>query len=305
MSSSSTPSTTPRGDSNPPGALTAGLRAGPVHFFTVDVEEHFQVSAFDHVLPRSAWDAEPTRVVANTERLLELLDRHRALGTFFVLGWVAERYPALVRRIAELGHEVASHGYWHYRVNRSEPSVVRDELRRSKRVLEDLIGAPVLGFRAPSFSITPGTEWAFDLLLEEGYRYDSSIFPIRRPGYGWPDAPLVPYRIERPAGTLLELPMTVLPIGGWRIPAAGGGYLRQLPAGLITAAFRRADRLGQPAVFYIHPWEVDPDQPRLPVGALTRIRHYRGLARTMPRLERLLELFAFTSIQRWLGREAG
>jgi polysaccharide deacetylase family protein (PEP-CTERM system associated) len=269
------------------------------HLFTVDVEEHFQVSAFDSVLPRSSWDAQPGRVVANTLRLLDLLESAGATGTFFVLGWVAERQPDLIKRIAAGGHELASHSWWHYRVNQQDPAAFRDEIRRSKAILEALSGTPVDGFRAPSFSITPGTEWAFDVLLEEGYRYDSSIFPIRRPGYGYPGAPRWHYSIRRPAGTLLEIPMATLAWGPVRIPAAGGGYLRQFPLPVIQAAFRQAQAAEQPGMFYIHPWEIDPDQPRLPVGPITAFRHYRGLAKTMPRLEALVREFRFTSVRAW------
>ena len=269
------------------------------HFFTVDVEEHFQVSAFEDVVPRSTWDSQPTRVVRNTEVLLDLLAEHSVSGTFFVLGWVAERHPQLIRRIAAAGHELASHSWWHFRVNTIDPKTFREEARRSKAVLEDLSGAPVLGFRAPSFSITPGTEWAFDLLLEEGYRYDSSVFPIRRPGYGYPGAPCGPYTIERESGSLLELPMATLGMGPLRIPAAGGGYLRQLPFALIRGAFRQAERQGRPGMFYIHPWEIDPDQPRLPVGPVAALRHYRGLERTAPRLRAMLAEFRFTSVRAW------
>lgn len=275
-----------------------------VHLFSVDVEEHFQVSAFDRVLSREEWEAQPSRVEPNTDRVLELLARHGAHGTFFTLGWVAERHAALIRRIVDAGHELGSHGWWHRRVGSLTPEEFRQEVRRSKAVLEDLSGAAVLGFRAPSFSIVPGTEWAFDVLLEEGYRYDSSLFPVRRPDYGYPGAPTSPHRIPRPGGELLELPLATVRWLGLTIPAAGGGYLRQLPLFLIRRAFRDAGARGTPGMFYIHPWEVDPGQPRLPVGWITRIRHYRGLARTMGLLERLLAEFRFTSVSRWLAESA-
>jgi polysaccharide deacetylase family protein (PEP-CTERM system associated) len=271
------------------------------HLFSVDVEEHFQVSAFDDVLTREQWPSQPTRVESNTDRLLDLLARHGARGTFFTLGWVAERHPALVRRIADAGHELASHSYWHYRVFTQSQPAFREELRRSKGVLEGIAGVQVRGFRAPSFSILPGTEWAFDLLLEEGYSYDSSLFPIRRPGYGYPGAPTVPHGIPRPAGRLLEFPLATASIFGARLPAAGGGYLRQFPLGFIRRAFRQQADRGQPGMFYIHPWEIDPGQPRLPVGWLTRVRHYRGLAATEGRLERLLAEFRFVSVRDWLA----
>lgn len=276
----------------------------PAHLFSIDVEEHFQVSAFDRILSRDDWGRQPSRVERNTDLLLDLLARHGAHATFFTLGWVAERQPDLVRRIASAGHELASHGWWHRRVTGLTADEFREEIRRSKAVLESLTGRPLLGFRAPSFSIVPGSEWAFDVLLEEGYRYDSSLFPIRRPDYGYPSAPPIPHEIRRPGGTLLEVPLATFDFLGVRLPAAGGGYLRQLPLGLIQRSFRSLAARSSPGMFYIHPWEVDPDQPRLPVGLFTRIRHYGGLERTLPRLERLLGEFRFTSVERWLeGRE--
>jgi polysaccharide deacetylase family protein (PEP-CTERM system associated) len=278
--------------------MALGSTAATSHFFTVDVEEHFQVSAFDNIVDRADWDRLPSRVEANVDVLLELLERHGSVGTFFTLGWIADRKPALVRRIAAAGHEIASHSWWHRRVSTLTPAEFREEVRRSKLTLEDVAGQAVVGFRAPSFSIVPGIEWAFDVLLEEGYRYDSSLFPIRRPDYGYPSAATVPHQLERPAGTLLELPMATTVLAGLRIPAAGGGYLRQLPYWLIARAFREHAAAGLPAMFYIHPWEIDPDQPRLAVPPVTRWRHYGGLARTLPRLERLLREFRFTSVAR-------
>jgi polysaccharide deacetylase family protein (PEP-CTERM system associated) len=275
-----------------------------VHLFSVDVEEHFQVSAFDRVLSRDAWDAQPSRVEPNTDRLLDLLASHSATGTFFTLGWVAERHPSLVRRIVAGGHELGSHGWSHRKVTTLTRDEFRDELRRSKAVLEEVSGTSVRGFRAPSFSIVPGLEWAFDVLLEEGYTYDSSLFPIRRPDYGYPKAPSIPHTITREAGSLLEFPMATLTLFGTRIPAAGGGYLRQLPLGVIRRGLLQLEQSGSPGMFYIHPWEVDPGQPRLPVGWVTRIRHYRGLDRTMGLLERLLREFRFTSVSRWLADRA-
>jgi polysaccharide deacetylase family protein (PEP-CTERM system associated) len=273
------------------------------HLFSVDVEDYFQVVAFEPVVSRDAWDRYPSRVERNTDRLLALLDRHGAFGTFFVLGWVAARFKGLVRRIAEAGHEVASHGFWHRRVTTLTPAEFRQDIRESKAVLEDASGLPCLGFRAPSFSIVPGTEWAFDVLLEEGYRYDSSLFPIHRPDYGYPAAPREAHTIRRPAGDLLELPLATLQFGPARWPAAGGGYLRHFPPGLIHRAFRQFGRRGIPAMFYIHPWEIDPGQPRIPCGVLTRWRHYAGLGLTEPRLEHLLSEFAFTSVAREFGPE--
>ncbi len=267
----------------------------------MDVEEHFHANVFDRVVPISQWDRHPSRVVANTDRLLELLAAHQVTATCFTVGWVAERFPGLIRRMAAQGHELASHTWWHRRVFAGTPEQFREDVRRSKALLEDQAGTAILGFRAPSFSIRPGCEWAFDILLEEGYRYDSSIFPIRRPGYGYPGAPAEPYYLSRPAGRLLEIPMATWSVLGLRVPAAGGGYLRQLPLGVIRHAFRQLERRGSPGMFYVHPWEIDPDQPRLPVGTLSRIRHYRNLERTLPALETLLGEFRFGSVRDWLA----
>jgi polysaccharide deacetylase family protein (PEP-CTERM system associated) len=283
------------------------MREGPdsTHLFSVDVEEYYHAHVFERVAPPSTWPGRPSRVEVSTDAILDLLQRHRAVATFFVLGAVAERCPGLVRRIAAAGHEIASHSWSHPRVNRLTPEAFREELRRSKEVLENTAGRAVTGFRAPSFSILPGTEWAFDVLLEEGYRYDSSLFPIRRPGYGYPAAPSGPHDIRRPSGVLHEFPMATLTRFGVRFPAAGGGWLRHLPPGLIRAAIRQHGARGLPAMLYTHPWEVDPDQPRLPLGPIGRLRHYRGLQRTLPRLEGLLAEFRFTSVERWLQGEAG
>jgi polysaccharide deacetylase family protein (PEP-CTERM system associated) len=201
-----------------------------------------------------------------------------------------------VRRIAAAGHEIASHSWWHRRVPTITPAEFREDVARTKARLEEISGQAVVGFRAPSFSILPGMEWAFDVLLETGHRYDSSVFPIRRPGYGWPGAPTAPYDIVRPGGILREYPMTTLDLLGFRIPAAGGGYLRQFPFEVTRRAFRRREAKGRPGMFYIHPWEVDPEQPRVACGWPTRVRHYRGLEQTMPRLERLLGEFRFSSV---------
>jgi polysaccharide deacetylase family protein (PEP-CTERM system associated) len=240
-------------------------------------------------------------VEQSTEILLNLLERKGAVGTFFALGWVARKSPALIRRIVAAGHEVASHGWWHRKVTDLTPEEFREEARSSRAILEDVSGQRVYGFRAPSFSIVPGREWAFDILLEEGYRYDSSLFPIRRPGYGYPGADPGPHLIRRAAGTLLELPPATTVIGGMRIPAGGGGYFRQLPYGLFHRAFGQSQSHGSSAMFYIHPWEVDVDQPRIAAPMLARFRHYTGLHRTLPRLERILDDFRFTSVAKRFG----
>jgi polysaccharide deacetylase family protein (PEP-CTERM system associated) len=268
----------------------------PSHFFTVDVEEYFHVNAFEKIISRSEWDHWPQRLTETIPVLLDRLAKHGARGTFFSLGWVAEKNPGVIRQIVAGGHEIASHGYWHRRVPTISRDDFREDVRNSKRILEDVAGTSVTGFRAPSFSIIPGYEWAFDILIEEGYQYDSSVFPIRRSGYGNPGAPRVPYVIRCPTGLLVEFPLATTSLMGYRLPAAGGGYLRQFPFAVIRRAFRDANNAGVGATFYVHPWEIDPGQPRVPVSLLTRLRHYRGLAKTLPRIERLLGEFSFTSL---------
>ena len=277
--------------------LTVPSTHTPVeHIFTVDVEEYFQVGAFEGLISREDWPSYPSRIERPMDELLDLLAKHGAKGTFFVLGWIAERYPLLVRRVHDAGHEVASHGYWHRRVDTLTAKEFREDVRTSKAIIENASGALVRGFRAPNFSIKPGGEWAFDVLIEEGYEYDSSLFPIRRPGYGYPSAPTVPHLIHRSVGSICELPLaTTRWYGGVRVPAAGGAYLRHFPYPIIRRAFREYGESGIPATFYIHPWELDPGQPRMPVSWHTRIRHYGGLARTAPLIDRLLEEFRFTS----------
>lgn len=271
------------------------------HIFSVDVEEYFQVNAFEGAVRRTQWPTLPSRVERSVDDLLALLARYDTLGTFFILGWIADKHPQIVRRIADAGHEIASHGWWHQRVSAIDEADFRSDVRSSKAVLEDITGQAVTGYRAPSFSITPGNEHAFDILIEEGYVYDSSLFPFRRPGYGYPDAPPIPHVIRRPAGRLIEFPLTTWDWAGLRIPAAGGGWFRQLPYSIVRRAFRQRSLDQVPGVFYIHPWELDPEQPRLPVGPLTRVRHYRGLKRTAARLQRLLAEFRFTSVSRCLA----
>jgi polysaccharide deacetylase family protein (PEP-CTERM system associated) len=261
----------------------------------VDLEDYYHVSAFEHIAPTDSWDRYPVRVVESTRRMLDLLDAANATATFFVLGWVAERQPALVREVAARGHEIAAHSYWHRRVTTLERSVFLDDAIRVREVLEQITGSAVVGYRAPSFSITPSNVWAFESLVEAGYRYDSSVFPIRRRGYGFPGAPRVAYRIDTPSGPLDEYPMATLQRAGMTLPAAGGGYLRHLPFGLIERCRDECIRQAMLGVFYVHPWEVDPGQPRLSVGAVTRWRHYGGLSETGAKLARLLGGAPFTS----------
>lgn len=264
---------------------------------SVDVEEYFHASALERVAPRADWDRLPTRVVATTHALLELFASRDVRATFFVLGWVAERFPTLVREIAAAGHEVASHGYWHQLVYSLSPDAFRDDVRRSKAVLEDAAGVSVTGYRAPSFSITRQSLWALDVLVEEGYTYDASIFPVRHDRYGIPDAPRHAYVLNRPSGTIREVPPSTIRVAGQNLAVAGGGYFRLLPYAWTRLGIARVNRTEQrPAIFYLHPWEIDPEQPRLPVGTATRLRHYGNLAKTHARLARLLDDFAFAPV---------
>jgi polysaccharide deacetylase family protein (PEP-CTERM system associated) len=271
------------------------------HHFTVDVEEYFQVSALAPHISRQNWDVIPSRVALGVNLLLDLLSRHDTRGTFFVLGWVAERAPRLVREIAERGHEIASHGSDHQLVTSLTWDEFRDSVRSSKRALEDLTGRPVYGYRAPSFSIMRGSEWALDILAEEGYRYDSSLFPVRRKGSGFVGGERDPYQMELDSGRLYEVPPATLQIGTKVIPAGGGAYFRHLPYAFVHSALASAERRGVPGTFYIHPWELDLDQPRVGAPFLTTLRHYGGLNRTLPRLERLFSRFAFQPIVTTLG----
>lgn len=271
------------------------------HIFTVDVEEHFHVNGFESWVPRTEWDRYPSRVAIGTDRVLDLLARHDARATFFTLGWVARRHPELVRRIAAAGHEIASHGDLHRRIPALSPDEMRIDVRRSKHALEDCVGVPVTGFRAPSFSVTRGHEWALEILVEEGFTYDSSIFPIRRPDYGYPGALTIPHIIRTPAGPITELPLAVATFASVRMPAAGGGYLRQFPLSLMQRALRQHEARGVPAMCYVHPWELDPEQPRIDVPWLPRLRHYRNLERVGPRLEQLFGEFRFRSVREWMG----
>lgn len=266
------------------------------HHFTVDVEEYFHVSAFEGLVPRTRWDRMESRVAPATRALSALLSEHGVRATMFVLGWVAERHPDLVRELAADGHEIASHGYAHRRVTTLTPDEFRASVRRTRVLLEDLTGEPVLGFRAPSFSITPGCEWALDVLVEEGYRYDSSLYPVRRRGYGFPDGQRDPHWRRCRGAELAEVPPATLDFAGRIVAAGGGAYFRVLPTALVHAALDQAERRGAPATFYIHPWELDVEQPRLDVGLSTRLRHYTGLRGVRERLHQLLSRYRFQPI---------
>ncbi len=266
-----------------------------VNAFSVDVEDYFQVANLGSAISRDSWSALESRVERNSEVLLELLAERGVRGTFFVLGWIAERHPALVRRIARAGHEVASHGFSHQLIYRQPPAEFREETLRSKGLLEDLVGTAVIGYRAASFSITRQSLWALDVLIDAGFRYDSSIFPIRHDRYGIPGFSPEPGLVAAPSGrTLAEFPMSAASFFGLRVPVCGGGYFRLLPYGVTRSGLRRINRAhARPFTFYLHPWEIDPGQPRVKVGWLARFRHYTNLRRCEPRLRRLLGEFRF------------
>lgn len=275
-----------------------------VNAMSIDVEDYFHVSVFDGVIPRHRWEQFESRVCANTDRLLGIFDDAGVRGTFFVLGWVAERYPELVRRIFRMGHEVASHGYAHRLVYDQTPAAFREDVRRAKRLLEDACGHSVGGFRAPSYSITPRSLWALDVLIEEGYWYDASIFPILHDRYGIPVSGRHPYEVQRRTGRLTEVPGSTVRVGLWNVPVGGGGYFRILPYAWTRWGISRLNRVeGRPAVFYLHPWEIDPDQPQLAAGLLGRFRHYRNLDKTEDRLRALLRDFRFGTVRELVGRQ--
>ena len=272
-------------------------RCGFANAMTIDVEDYFQVEAFASTIDRSDWESLPRRVEGNTGRLLQILSESGVEATFFILGWVAERHPQLVRRVVAEGHELASHGSGHLRVDRQSPEEFRDDVRRAKRVLEDLGGAPVRGYRAPTFSIGGGSNWAHTILAEEGYSYSSSVYPVKHDLYGTPEAPRTPFS---PVPGMLEIPLTSVRMLGIDIPASGGGYFRLLPYPLTRGLLHYARRVNRsPAVFYLHPWEIDPEQPRQQSPPWkSRFRHYLNLDRTEPRLRRLLRNFTWTRMDR-------
>jgi polysaccharide deacetylase family protein (PEP-CTERM system associated) len=291
----------------PPGRPSAGpVRAAPLSALTVDVEDYFQVSGFEDVVPRAAWHRYESRVERNTDRVLALCEEAGVRATFFVLGWTAERHPALVRRIHAAGHELGCHSHLHRLVYRLTPAEFREDTHRSKAVVEDLTGAAVLGYRAPSFSITRRSLWALDILAELGFRYDSSVYPILRDRYGIPGAPRHPFALRVGAtlaasarAVILEAPPSTVRWLGMNLPVGGGGYLRLAPEWLFHRALTRLiAREGRPAILYVHPWELDPDQPRIPGSSpLSRFRQYVNLSRTEARLRRLLTAWPFGRLQ--------
>ena len=277
-----------------------------INAMSVDVEDYFQVSAFEATVSRKDWATFESRVERNTLRLLDIFDEFRVRSTFFTLGWIAERHPRLVREVVARGHEIASHGFEHRLIYDQTPSAFREDVRRAKSVLENSSGRPVAGYRAPSYSVTSQSLWALDILAEEGYTYDSSIFPIRHDRYGIPSAPRHPHRRRTGNGhTLVEAPASTVRLGATNLPVSGGGYFRILPYWWTRWGLAQVNQKEQkPGIFYLHPWEIDPQQPRISAGTMSRFRHYYNLDQTESRLRRLLGDFRFDTMASLIERSA-
>lgn len=269
-----------------------------INALSIDLEEYFQVSKFEQAIPRERWGEWPARVRSNTLRILELLDEFKCKATFFTVGWVAERHPALIREIAETGHEIACHSHWHRIVYRLSPQEFRADLRRAKAALEDATGRVVSAFRAPSYSIISSSDWAFDVLVEEGFKTDSSVFPVRHRRYGIASAERFVHKIARASGTLVEFPLSTLRIAGTNFPIASGGYFRCLPYGITRYGIAHLNTVeGKPAMVAFHPWELDPAQPLPHVSLLRRYRHCVNLGTMERKLRRVLQDFDFGTVQ--------
>jgi polysaccharide deacetylase family protein (PEP-CTERM system associated) len=272
--------------------------AVPRFILSVDVEDYFQVEAFSAQVSRADWDRWPSRVVANTRKALALCDECGVKGTFFMLGWVADKFPSLAREVAASGHELACHSFWHRLVYSMTPQAFREDLRQARTAIEQAAGVKVTGYRAPSWSITPKCLWAFDILVEEGFLYDSSVFPIRHDIYGMPGAQRRPHTIQTPSGGLREYPPSTVELWGNRLPTAGGGYLRLFPFRYTEWSIRRLEQEATPmVVVYFHPWELDPEQPRIASRFKSRMRHYTNLHRMEPRLRRLMQRHRFEAFR--------
>ena len=284
-----------------PAAVPVLPGGATLNALTIDVEDYFHVSGFEGCVSRSQWDDFPLRVADNTHRLLDLLAAAGVRATFFVLGWVAERRPDLVKDLRAAGHEIASHGHWHRLIYTQTPDEFRADVRQARDVLQDILGEAVTAYRAPSFSVTRESLWALDVLVEEGFLLDSSIYPARHDRYGIPGAPPGPHRIERRAGALWEFPPPVYRCVGRTLPVGGGGWFRLYPYGLTRHCLRAVNKAGRPFAAYLHPWEIDPDQPRQSPGRMAAFRHYVNLRRTEGRLVRLLRDFRFGTLSESLA----
>jgi polysaccharide deacetylase family protein (PEP-CTERM system associated) len=268
-----------------------------INVVSVDVEDYFHAEIFSAVVDRANWDSYSSRVEMNTRRLLDLFASLNVHATFFVLGWVAERYPALVREIAASGHELACHSYWHRLIYKLDREEFRKDTQRAKDTIEQIAGQPIYGYRAPTYSVIDSSVWALDVLSELGFTYDSSIFPIHHDRYGMPGAPRSPFRFRTASGFMTEFPITTFRFAGHNFPVGGGGYLRLLPRLYTRLGLRSVRKEGLPSVIYIHPWEVDAEQPRLPGGLSSRLRHYTNLSRTFARFQSVLQKGRYTSFR--------
>ena len=279
------------------GESAANKSTSVINAMSVDVEDYFQVAAFESVINPGQWDSKPCRVEKNVASILELFEANGAISTFFTLGWIAERYPALVREIVSAGHELASHGYAHQRVISQSREEFRQDITRSKNLLEDISGVEIKGYRAPSYSITSATLWAHDILADAGYRYSSSVVPVKHDLYGIPGGECFSYSVAQ--GRLLEIPISTISLMGRRLNCGGGGWFRLFPYGFTQRAIQSINRNQEKAcVFYFHPWEIDPEQPRISEASIkSRFRHYLNLERTRPRLQRLLRDFCWSTME--------
>lgn len=293
---------TPQVESSTDVALSAAPRAfRPRHVLSIDLEDYFQVEAFARQVDRSDWRRYPARVVENTHRLLDLFDRYQVKATFFVLGWVASQFPRLILEVHERGHELACHSYWHRKIYTLTPQEFRADTRIARIAIEDAASVSVSGYRAPTWSVTRDSLWALDILAEEGFTYDSSIFPVHHDLYGIPGASRYPWIYMTPSGKkLVELPPATVEFFGINLAAAGGGYFRILPMRFTEWAFQRFENEQKSLVFYLHPWEIDPEQPRISAPLKSRLRHYTNLAATQQRLEKLLQRYSFQPLRDYI-----
>jgi len=271
------------------------------NILTIDVEDYFQVENFKGVIDFSDWEGYELRVVKNTEKILKILAEKNVKATFFVLGWVAEKAPGLVKKIYKEGHEVACHGYAHQLIYRQTPQEFRADLRRAKSILEGIIQESVLGYRAPTYSITKESIWALEILAEEGFKYDSSIFPMAREKGGFPEAERWPHKVYNHQDYIWEFPISTVKLFNKNIAFSGGGYFRLLPYGFVRWAIGSVNKEGYPTIIYLHPWELDPQQPRVKADYMSRFKHYVNISKTEQKLKQLLNDFEFTSVRGYLG----
>jgi len=271
-----------------------------LNILTIDVEDYFQVENFKNVISFSDWPRYEIRVERNTDKILNILSSKGVKATFFVLGWIAQKFPQLIKRIHNAGHEIATHSYKHQLIYTQTPEEFKEDLKVSKGVLEDIIQEKVYGFRAPSYSITIKSKWALDILMEEGFEYDSSLFPIHHDKGGLPEAGRYPYKIRENGCYMWEFPISTVRIMGQNLPFSGGGYFRLLPYNIIKGAINRISKENQPTIVYLHPWEFDKEQPRIKTNVLSMFRHYVNISKTEDKLNRLLDDFKFTSVKDFL-----